>query len=56
MAGFGPVHLRQLGEPGRAELGVKQETAGADGEDLRAVPHDDQGTHVGLQDAVQAFT
>ena len=39
----GPVHLRQLGEALRAELGVEQEAARADGQHARAVSHHDQG-------------
>ena len=50
-----PVHLRELGEPLRAELGVEQEPPGADREDLRAVPNQDESSHVGLEDAVQPF-
>ena len=38
-----------------AELGVEQEAARADGQDVRPVAHDDQRAQVGLQDAVEPF-
>ena len=50
----GPVHLGQLRQALRAELGVEQEATRADPEHLRAVADHDQGAHVGLQDAVEA--
>src|ERR1700678_2776473 len=49
------VHLGQLGEPLRAELGVEQETPRAYGENFRTVADDDQSPHVCLEDAVQTF-
>ena len=42
----GAVHLRQLGQPLRAEGGVEQEAARADGEHLGPVADDDQRAHV----------
>ena len=50
-----PVHLGQLRQALRAELGVEQEAPRADVEHFRAVADDDQRAHVGLQDAVEAF-
>ena len=47
------VHLGQLRQPLRAELGVEQEPAGADGEHHRVVPHHHQGAPLGLEDAVE---
>ena len=48
----GAVHLGQLRQPLGTELGVEQEAAGADVQDLGAVAHDDQRTHAGLEDPV----
>jgi len=50
-----PVHLRQLGEALRSELGVEEETARADAEHLGTVPDDDERAHLRLQDAVDAL-
>ncbi len=50
----GAVHLGQLREPLGAELGVEQETPGADGEHVGPVAHHHQGPPLGLQDAVEA--
>ena len=52
----GPIHLGQLGEALRAELGIEQEAAGADGEHVRAVPDHDERPHIGLKDPVQALS
>ena len=49
------VHLRQLGEPLGRELGVEEEPAGADVQNLGPVTDDDQRAHLGLQDAVDPF-
>jgi hypothetical protein len=49
------VHLRELREPLRRELRVEEEPAGADRQDLGTVTHDDERTHAGLQDAVEAL-
>ena len=46
------VHLRQLGQALRRELGVEQEPARADVEHRRLVTDDDQRAHLGLEDAV----
>ena len=47
------VHLRQLGEALRGELGVEQEAARADLEHLGPVADDDERAHVRLEDAVE---
>ena len=49
----GAVHLGQLGQALRAEGGVEQEAARADGQHLGAVAHHDEGAHLGLHDAVE---
>jgi hypothetical protein len=49
----GAVHLGQLGQALRAELGVEQEPARSRSPARRAVADHDQRPHVGLQDAVQ---
>ena len=46
------VHLREFGEPLRRELGVEQEAAGADVENLGSVADDDERAHLGLENAV----
>ena len=51
----GAVHLGQLRQPLRAEGGVEQEPARADVEHVGAVADDDQGAHLGLEDAVEAL-
>ena len=51
----GAVHLRQLRQPLRAELGVEQEAARADREHLGTVADDDQRAHLRLQDAVESL-
>ncbi len=49
----GTVHLGQLGEALGGVLGIEQEASGADREDGRVVPDEDQCTVLGLQDPVQ---
>jgi len=50
-----PVHLRQLRQALRRELGVEQEASRADLEHLGTVADDDEGAHVRLEDAVEAL-
>ncbi len=49
------VHLRQLGQPLRAERGVEQEPARADVEHLGPVADDDERAHLRLEHAVEAL-
>src|ERR1019366_2419976 len=51
----GAVHLRQLGEPLGAVLGIEQETPRADREHTRIVTHDDERPVFGLEYAVESF-
>ncbi len=50
----GPVHLGQLGQSLRRELGVEEESAGADGQDVGVVADDDQCTPVGQQHPLES--
>jgi hypothetical protein len=49
------VHLGQLREPLGCELGVEEETAGADPEHLGPVADEDERSHVGLENPVDAL-
>ena len=49
-----PVHLRQLREPLRTELGIEEEPPRTDRQDLGAVTDDEQKAALGLQHALDA--
>jgi len=49
------VHLGQLVEALGRELGVEEEPARADGEDIGTIAYDDESTHTALEDAIKAF-
>ena len=50
------IHLRQLGQPLGRELGVEEEAARADIEDLGPIADDDERPHLRLQNAVDPFS
>ena len=50
------VHLGQLREALRRELGVEEEAAGADVQDGGSIADDDERAHLRLQDAVDTLT